>query len=99
MLDIKRPMLSHCRLQISFDVKSSGNGTRICRRIDRKLREDSTNKQCRKQIDRFRRESVCLGRAEAGRQITVVKKSITAAQHCLVIAKHVERKTETRAEI
>ena len=99
VLNIQRPMLRHCRLNISFDVKSSRDRTIIRSRIDRILREDSANKQCSKQIDRFRRKSVCLRRAEAGGQITVEENSITAPKHSFLIAEHIERKTETRAEI
>src|SRR6266566_706110 len=99
LLNIERPMLRHCRFKISFDVISICDRTCKRSRIHRILREDSANKQCSKQIDRFRRESVCLRRAEAGGQITVVKNSIAAAKHSFLIVEHIERKTETRTEI
>src|SRR6266498_274762 len=99
MLNIQRPMLRHCRLKISFDVISIRDRTCKRRWIDRILRKDSAKNQCSKQIDRFRRKSVCLRRAEAGGQITVVENSITAPKHSFLIAEHIERKTETRAEI
>ena len=99
MLNIQRPMLGHCRLKMSFDGISIRDRAFIRSRIDRILREDSANKQCSKQIHRFRREGVCLRRTEAGWQIPVVENSITAAKHGFPIAEHIERKAETRAEI
>src|SRR5260370_40204830 len=92
LLNIQRPMLSHCRLKMSLDGISIRDRTFIRSGIDRILREDSANKQCSKQIDRFRRERVCLRRAEAGGQITEVHSSITPAQHSFLRAKHSESK-------
>src|ERR1044072_9375850 len=99
MLDVERPMLRHSRLQISFNVECGWNCTRIHRRIDRILWKESADKQCSKQIDRLRRECICLRRTKACGEIAIVENSITAAQHGFRIAKHVERKTNTRAEI
>src|SRR5258708_9614216 len=96
LLNIQRPMLSHCRLKMSLDGISIRDRTFIRSGIDRILREDSANKQCSKQIDRFRRESVCLRRAEAGGQITGVQNSITAPKHSFLSAQHLERKTQTQ---